>query len=156
MHTTERWSIVSIYCLPTVPLQNALAFGSLLPRCRLATKTHGAHSQKPGFRRRHYTLHLQSYNKKPPVLLEVVYAYYLMLTFMLTHNYSTRLTLHVKNLINSPLDLLPPTTSSGDRASQTSSHSIYLFYEAIFAGVATTCAGHGDKGLGSGGMRVEA
>ena len=30
------------------------------------------------------------------------------------------------------------------------------FYEAIFAGAATTCAGHGDKELGFGGMRVEA
>ena len=75
---------------------------------------------------------------------------------MLAHNYSIRLMLYVKDLINAPLGLLPPTTSSGNRASQTSSHGSCLFYKAIFAGAATTCAGHEDKGLGFGGMRVEA
>ena len=29
------------------------------------------------------------------------------------------------------------------------SHGSYLFYEAVFANAATTCAGHRDKGLGS-------
>lgn len=69
-----------------------------------------------------------------------------MLTFMLTHNYSM---LHVEDLINAPLGLLPPMTSSSNKASQASSHGSYLFYEAIFANAAITCAGHRDKGLGS-------
>ena len=137
---TERRSIAR-YLLPTYPSQNTLAFGSLLSRCRLATKTHGAHGQKPGFRpvhpaqarrgtvmlycRRCNTLHLilgrwllsgssRIQQEASRLLLEVAYAYCLMLTFMLTHNYSM---LHVEDLTNAPLGLLPPMTSSGNKAS---------------------------------------
>ena len=60
---------------------------------------------------------------------------------MLTHNYSM---LHVEDLINAP-----PMTFSCNKASQVLSYGSYLFYEAIFADAATTCAEHRDKGLGS-------